>query len=208
MKILFQGDSVTDAGRTGSCSPGTGLGGGYPLFVAGQLGSRYPDKEFEVLNRGVVGNRVVDLYARWKIDALNLRPDLISILIGVNDTWHEKGSRNGVEPERYERVYRELVSWTRKALPDVELVLCEPFMLPFGAADAGWTGEMRERGAIVRDLAAESGAVFVPFQRTLDEAAGLADGRHWLSDGVHPTCSGHALLAEAWLEAAAPLLGI
>lgn len=208
MKILFQGDSVTDAGRTMAPDPDDCLGQGYPLFVSGLLGSRYPDKGFEVINRGVSGNRVVDLYARWKADALNLRPDLVSILVGVNDTWHEKGSGNGVEPERYEKIYRELLSWTLKVLPDVDLVLCEPFMLPFGAAAEDWVGEMRERDAIVRDLALEFGALFVPFQRVIDDATGRAEGPRWLRDGVHPTCWGHALLADAWIEAVAPLLGI
>lgn len=208
MKILFQGDSVTDAGRTMLPDSNDRLGWGYPLFIAGQIGSRYPDKGFEFVNRGVSGNRVVDLYARWKADALNLRPDLISILIGINDTWHEKGSQNGVEPERYERVYRELLSWTRKVLPDVKLVLCEPFMLPFGSAAEDWVDEMKERDAIVKDLALEFGALFVPFQQVIDDATGRADGPHWLVDGVHPTTPGHALLADTWIEAVAPLLGL
>ena len=208
MKILFQGDSVTDAGRTGMYDPANGLGHGYPLFVAGQLGSRYPDKDFTVVNRGVSGNRIVDLYARWKVDALNHHPDLISILIGINDTWHEKQSQNGVEPDRYEMVYHELLSWTLKVLPDVKLVLCEPFVLPFGAATEDWVGEMKERDAIVKDLALEFGALFVPFQRVLDDATGRAEGSHWLADGVHPTSAGHALLADTWLESVAPLLGI
>ena len=208
MKILFQGDSVTDAGRTSGADPASSLGKGYPLFVSGYLGSRYPDKGFEVVNRGISGNRIVDLYGRWKADALNLRPDLISILVGVNDTWHERASQNGVEPERFERVYRELLAWTLKTLPEVKLVLCEPFMLPFGAAGDDWVDEMKERDAIVRDLSLEFGALFVPFQHAIDDAAGRAEGSHWLLDGVHPTCSGHAILADAWLEAVASLLEI
>ncbi len=209
MKILFQGDSVTDAGREGGLlQPNRGLGLGYPIFVAGQLLSRYPDKGFEIINRGVSGNRVVDLYARWKIDALNLKPDVISILIGVNDTWHEFGNGNGVEVDRYEMVYHELLSWTKKVLPDVRLVLCEPFVLPFGAVGEKWIDEMNSRRAIVKALASEFGAVFAPFQSVLNDACGRAPQEHWLADGVHPTTAGHALLADAWVEAAAPVLGI
>ena len=217
MKILFQGDSVTDAGRTGS--GGENLGRGYPLFVAGTLLSHYPDKGFEVVNRGISGNRVVDLYQRWKVDALNLKPDVISILIGINDTWHEAFG-NGVEVDRFEKVYRALVEWTLKVLPDVRLVLCEPFMLEASQAaegfepgknwapQPGWAEEMAERRAIVKDIAAESGALFVPFQSTLENALGRAPANHWLGDGVHPTPAGHALLADEWVSAAASTLGL
>ena len=218
MKILFQGDSVTDAGRTASNYEN--LGRGYPLFVAGELQSRYPDKGFEVVNRGIGGNRVVDLYQRWKVDCLNHRPDVISILIGINDTWHERGHHNGVEVDRYEMVYRELVKWTLKVLPDVRLVLCEPFMLTAGTASVkrtpgedwapadDWAPEMAERRAIVKAIAEEFGALFVPFQSVLDNALGRAGGEHWLKDGVHPTVAGHALLAEEWIAVSAATLGI
>ena len=217
MKILFQGDSVTDAGRT--AVKGDNLGRGYPLFIAGELQSRYPDKGFEVVNRGISGNRVVDLYQRWKVDALNLRPDVISILIGINDTWHEAFG-NGVEVDRYEMVYRELLKWTLKVLPDVRLVLCEPFMLSASQATDGfepgtnwapfpeWVPEMAERRAIVKALAEEFGALFVPFQGVLENALGRANAEHWLGDGVHPTVAGHALLAEEWISAATATLGI
>ena len=130
-KILFQGDSITDAGRARDAAlpANTGLGLGYPHLIAGRLLSQCPKRGYQFFNRGIGGNRVVDLYARWKVDALNMRPDLISILIGVNDTWHEFGSRNGVEVDRYATVYRMLLEWTRKELPQTKLVICEPFVL-------------------------------------------------------------------------------
>ena len=118
MKILFQGDSVTDAGRTSVNSEN--LGRGYPLFVAGELRSRYPDKDFQVVNRGISGNRVVDLYQRWKVDCLNHRPDVISILIGINDVWHEKVRQNGVDTPRFEQFYKMLLDWSLQALPKVK----------------------------------------------------------------------------------------
>ena len=104
-RILFQGDSITDAGRSRDANlpPNAGLGGGFPGMIAAMLLSRYPARGYQIINRGISGNRVVDLYARWKADALNLSPDLISILIGVNDTWHEFGGKNGVEVDRWFR---------------------------------------------------------------------------------------------------------
>lgn len=218
MKILFQGDSVTDAGRTASNYPN--LGRGYPDFVAGQLGFRYPLMDFVVENRGIGGNRVVDLYQRWKVDAVNLAPDVISILIGINDTWHEFAHKNGVEPDRFEMVYRNLVSWTKKALPGVKLVLCEPFMLEVSktkgdykpgenwAPGDGWEEEMAIRRKMVKQIAEDSDSVFVPLQSVLNDALALAPAEHWLSDGVHPTAAGHALIADAWIKYAGPALGI
>lgn len=218
MKILFQGDSVTDAGRTG-CNY-ENLGRGYPIFVAGALLSRFPGKGFDVVNRGISGNRVVDLYQRWKVDALNLNPDVISILIGINDTWHERAFGNGVEVDRAEMVYRELVKWTLKARPEVKLVICEPFMFPVGKAGEGyecgknwaapddWEPEVDQRRAFTKKIAEDFGLLFVPFQSVLNDALKLAPAPHWLGDGVHPTTAGHALLSEAWIKAAAPVLGI
>ena len=104
--ILFQGDSVTDCGRTSSGDPDGNLGVGYPYFITARLWADRLGEEIETVNRGISGNRVVDLYARWKIDALNLNPDVLSILIGVNDTWHEFMYRNGVEVPRYVGFYR------------------------------------------------------------------------------------------------------
>lgn len=218
MKILFQGDSVTDAGRT--AYKYENLGRGYPNFVAGALLSRHPEKGFKIINRGIGGNRVVDLYQRWKVDCLNLEPDVISILIGVNDTWHESAFKNGVEPARAEKVYRALVEWTREALPAAKLVICEPFLFTLSQAGSeykigenwsgqdAWRAEIDERRAFTRRIADDFGCLFVPFQSALDEALSAAPAPYWLGDGVHPTTAGHALLADAWIKAASPLLGL
>lgn len=202
-RILFQGDSITDCGRSRDCSnANTALGPGYVNFIAGELLNRMPEKGLQIYNRGISGNRVVDLYARWKIDALNLKPDLISILIGVNDTWHGKNNDNGVEPERYQKIYRMLLEWTKAELPAVKLVLCQPFVLLTGAVSADWLPEVAQRGEIVKSLAEEFGAVYVPFQEALSAAEKKAPANYWLGDGVHPTVAGHKLMAETWLEAA------
>ncbi len=135
-KIFFQGDSITDAGRCRvNVDPNIKLGQGYAQLTAAKLLAEYPEKNLEIFNRGISGNRSVDLYARWKIDALNLKPDVLSILVGVNDTWHGKNKNNGVGIKRYERIYRELLTWTREVLPECKLVLCEPFVLLTGAVD-------------------------------------------------------------------------
>ena len=202
-KILFQGDSITDARRDRECANGYGpdMGSGYAALVAGKLLAANLDREFSCINRGISGNRVVDLYARWKIDALNLKPDLISILIGVNDTWHEFANENGVELDRYEKIYRMLLEWTRSELPEVKLVLCEPFSLLSEIVTPEWLAEVRCRGRIVEKLAAEFGAVFVPLQSVLEDAAVRAgDNLEILRDGVHPTLAGAQIIADQWLK--------
>jgi lysophospholipase L1-like esterase len=202
--ILFQGDSITDCGRNrerqDTPNDLQALGNGYAARAGVELLATYPSAGLRIFNRGISGNRVVDLYARWKADGVNLEPDLLSILIGVNDSWHESNSRNGVEPKRYGKVYRMLLDYTREKLPNVRLVLCEPFVLPCGAGKEGWVADIGERRQIVKSLAEEFGAVFVPFQSMFDEAIREAPPEYWAGDGVHPTPAGHARMARLWLE--------
>ena len=205
--ILFQGDSITDCGRTCDADPAASLGMGYPFFVSARLQADRLGNEPTVINRGISGNRVVDLYARWKIDALNLRPDVLSILIGVNDTWHEFSYDNGVEVPRYAEFYRKLIDWTREKLPACKLVLCEPFVLETGVVTPAWVAEMNERRKVVKALAEEYKTVFVPFQTILSAAAAKAGNpAKILGDGVHPTACGHQLMADAWIKTAAAVL--
>lgn len=202
MTILFQGDSITDCGRSREpAGANQGLGNGYVCLTAAKLRALYPEADISILNRGISGNRIVDLYARWKVDCINLRPDVLSILIGVNDTWHKFNHDNGVEPIRYERFYRELLEWTKTALPNIKLILGEPFVLPFGAVDKTWLPEINERRAIVKQLADKFATAFVPFQTIFDNASIKAVPEYWLVDGVHPTLAGHELMSAAWLDA-------
>jgi lysophospholipase L1-like esterase len=209
--IIFQGDSITDAGRSRDVEagkiPNTQLGGGYPALVAARLLRDRAKQQLQFHNRGISGNRVVDLYARWKRDTLNYKPDIISILIGVNDTWHEtsKDNPNGVEVPRYGKIYRELLEWTREVLPEVKLMLMEPFVLPFGAVQENWLEEMRQRREIVANLSREFAALFIPCQEILDAACQIMPAEYWLADGVHPSLAGHQLLADAWLAASQEL---
>ena len=201
--VLFQGDSITDAKRDREAVEGntSSTGTGYVALVAGKLLAKNIGKEFKCINRGISGNRVVDLYARWKVDALNLKPDLLSILVGVNDTWHEFAWQNGVEPDRYEKVYRMLLEWTKAELPEVKLVLCEPFCLLSELVTTEWLEEVRQRGTIVKKLAEEFGVTFVPLQQLLEDAAAKAgDNLKILRDGVHPTLLGAQIIADQWLK--------
>jgi lysophospholipase L1-like esterase len=126
MKILFYGDSITDAQRDRSVDHYlSSYGFGYPSFVAGELLSKNPE-QYEIINRGISGNRIVDLYARIKADVWNLQPDVLSILVGVNDVWHEINYNNGVELERFDKIYRMMLDDTLKVLPNVKIILCEP----------------------------------------------------------------------------------
>lgn len=199
MKILFQGDSITDAGRNREqlC-----LGKGYPVMIGGELGAHFPGK-YTFDNKGVSGNRIVDVYARIKVDCWNLEPDVISLLIGVNDVWHEFGNKNGVEPERFEKVYRMLIEDTMAKLPNIKFMLMEPFVLPGRATEAAWedfSGTVYQLAEIVQKLAKEYNLSFVPLQEKLNAACKLCPPEYWLGDGVHPTAAGHRLISDAWLE--------
>jgi lysophospholipase L1-like esterase len=205
--ILFQGDSITDCGRSREATgPNTGLGSGYVFLSASNLLCAKTGDALKFFNRGISGNRIVDLYARWKSDCLNLNPDVISILIGVNDTWHEFGSKNGVEIIRFEQFYRMLLEWTIQARPGVKLVLCEPFVHVCGTVTRDWVPEINQRREITRKMATEFNTLFVPFQDIFNRALTSAPAEYWLGDGVHPTCAGHQLMANAWLNATAGII--
>lgn len=201
--ILFQGDSITDTGRfnrNAEANDPSGLGSGYAMMVAASLLAKRPADGLRFLNRGISGNRVTDLYARWVEDCVALKPDFVSILIGVNDTWRFFDSNCGVPVPKYTRVYRQLLAETREALPDVTLVLCEPFVLRCGAVTDQWLPMMKERCDAVRELAREFKAVHVPFQSMFDNALKQAPPAYWAADGVHPSAAGHMLMAQTWMD--------
>ncbi|MBP3918061.1 MAG: SGNH/GDSL hydrolase family protein [Clostridia bacterium] len=202
MKILFQGDSITDVGRNAGSGSLTPIGQGYALLCAATLGAKYP-MQFTFENRGISGNRIVDVYARIKVDGWNLSPDVFSILIGVNDVWHEFGNQNGVDAERFYRVYKMLVTDTMEQLPHIQMILMEPFVLNCGATAEHWDifrGETEKRAEAVKQIASECGQIFLPLQKMLDDACGIAPASYWLGDGVHPTTAGHKLIADQWIK--------
>jgi len=195
-RILFQGDSITDGNRGRSADPNHILGHGYAFLIAALHGAAFPERKLTFLNRGISGHKVTDLEARWQKDTLDLKPDLLSILIGVNDT--------GRAPlELFEPTYERLLEQTKAANPKVKLVLMEPFCLPVGhTLERGepWVAELRERQAIVAKLAQKHGAALVRCQKCFDDACKRAPADYWIWDGIHPTYSGHQLLADTWLE--------
>ncbi|MBD2870639.1 SGNH/GDSL hydrolase family protein [Paenibacillus arenilitoris] len=201
--VLFQGDSITDGARGRTDDPNHILGHSYAYLIGARLGFEWAEHRPVFYNRGISGNRASDLYARWNEDAISLSPDLISILIGVNDAWRTmSGNPSGVT-DRFERAYRHLLEETREVLPDAALVLCEPFVLNTGAPGQNWEAWSEKMAAYrrtVRALAEQYGAVFVPLQEAFDEACGRAEARYWLWDGVHPTAAGHELIAKQWLD--------
>lgn len=202
MRILFFGDSVTDARHT--CGEGytDPLGCGYVVFAAGDL-LREDPLGYTVLNRGISGNRIVDLYARLKIDCWNEKPDLISILIGVNDVVHEEAYRNGTELPRFVRLYEMMIEDTLAALPGVKMMLCEPFCLRKNEEEAQALRyeAVREYARAVRGIAEKYGLPFVPLQEKMDEMAASYGPQSVLRDGVHPTAYGARLIADEWMKA-------
>lgn len=203
MKIVFFGDSITDMGRNrdAGCDGIWTYGSGYPIFAASALYRKDPTK-YRVVNRGISGNRIVDLYARIKCDVWNERPDVLSILIGVNDVWHEIAAENGVDIERFERMYSMLIEDTLERLPKLEIILCEPFVLE-GRATEDKFGEFAavyEYAKIVKKLAGKYGLHFLPLQAAFDGAAKKFGAQAYLFDGVHPDVAGATLIADEWIK--------
>lgn len=209
--ILFQGDSITDSGRRNEW--GHNMGFGYGTMVAGALGVTEP-YTYRFINKGVSGNRIVDLYARIKKDMINLKPDYMSILIGVNDVWHEIAEQNGVDAEKFEMVYCLLIEELKAALPELKIMILEPFALAADVTDpadkperyAYFRKEVELRAQAAKRVAEKYGLVFVPLQEAFDRAEANAPVRgQWLWDGVHPTAAGHTIIKEAWLKGFAQL---
>ena len=201
--VLFQGDSITDAGRSRQSSgPNNwaGLGRGYPALLGAALLADHAGLGLKVFNRGISGNKVPDLAARWKQDTLALKPAVLSILIGVNDIWHKLAGRYDGTVEDYRTGYRALLEGTLKDLPGVRVIVCEPFVLRCGAVNDKWFPEFDRRRAVARELAGELKLTLVPFQAMFDEAVRQAPPSYWAGDGVHPTLAGHALMAKTWRE--------
>ena len=203
MKILFYGDSITDAGRARDIDvPNKQLGSGYVAYVANQLFERSL-VDYDIVNRGISGNRVVDLYSRIKMECWNHKPDVLSIHIGINDIWHEISRENGVELDRFEKVYHMLIEDTIRALPDTKIMICEPFVLPGSATEAQYERflAVKEYAAVAKKLAEEFSLTFVPLQAAMDEAGAKYGNDVILSDGVHPTMKGAVIFGNEWLKA-------
>ncbi|MBR2934083.1 MAG: SGNH/GDSL hydrolase family protein [Oscillospiraceae bacterium] len=196
--ILFQGDSITACHREGD-----DLGQGYAMLAAKALEKKYPG-QFKFINRGVSGNRITDLYERRQADIVDIKPDFLSILVGVNDVWHEKTGGNGVDVETYLDTYHDLLKEIRQALPDTKIMLMEPFVNEGKATQEDieyFEGEIAMRSEAVQLLCAKHDVFFLSLQFDLYDLEEQKPAGHWTLDGIHPTLNFHQYMADKWVKA-------
>ncbi len=197
-RVLFQGDSITDGNRGRGVDPNHILGHSYAYLIAAKYGAEFAGRNLTFMNRGVSGNTVPDLEKRWQKDTLDLKPDVLSVLIGVNDASH------AVPMDVYEAGYDKLLADARAGNPELRLVLCEPFSLPVGKRKANyeeWSKGLAERRAVVSRMAMKYHAAVVHFQAAMEAACKRAPAEYWIWDGVHPTYAGHQVMADEWVRA-------
>lgn len=204
LTVLFQGDSITDAGRDRSRyypNDAGGMGNGYVFNIVSELMGKNPGTDWQCYNRGVSGNKVYQLADRWQDDCLQLQPDVLSILIGVNDFWHMINGRYDGTVSIYDRDLRKLLDDTLKALPGIKIILGEPFAVQGGTAITGeWHPAFSEYQKTAAQIAKDYNAVWIPYQQVFDEALQKAPVAYWCPDGVHPSIAGSFLMANAWLK--------
>lgn len=195
--VLFQGDSVTDCCRSRENTDD--LGPGYPMMIASAFSSKYPEERVKFINRGISGNRTRDLVNRWQMDCLDVKPDLVSILIGINDTWRRFDSNDPTSAESFEANYRDILSRTRENT-DALIVLMEPFVLQYPEDRLAWREDLDPKIQVVRKLALEFETALIPLDGIFAQACCRREPQFWAADGVHPTQFGHALIARTWLD--------
>ncbi|NMA83424.1 MAG: SGNH/GDSL hydrolase family protein [Epulopiscium sp.] len=197
--VLFQGDSITDCGRNRQDE--NHLGTGYAMMTAAWFNALYPEKNIRFLNKGISGNRAIDLKNRWTQDCIDLKPDIVSILIGINDTWRRYDRDDPTSTEDYINYYRYILAEIKEKL-GAKVILCEPFLLSVTEAQKkDWREDLDPKINGVRELAREFGAIYVPFDGLFAAASTKQPPVYWAADGVHPTAAGHALMSQAWLRA-------
>jgi lysophospholipase L1-like esterase len=200
-RVLFQGDSITDMGRGRTADPNHLLGHGYAFLIAARYAAAYPERAVVFINRGVSGNTVADLAARWKTDTLDNRPDVLSVLIGINDIYFSMMSGKPLNIPAIEARYDELLTAAYQQNPKIKFILGEPFILP-GQHNEGhwdaWHAAVIQLQAMTARVAARHHAALVHYQRIFDEALKFAPVSYWIWDGIHPTYAGHQLMADEW----------
>lgn len=195
--VLFQGDSVTHASRGADWVPNIGLG--YAMIASSMFSVKYPEKQVEFVNRGFPGREVKDLETVWQEDCLDLKPNLVSLMMGINDCWRRYDKGVVTSPEEFEEKYREILDLTINTL-NPKIILMEPFLLPVTKEQLLWREDLDPKINIVRKLAIEYKTLFVPTDGLFAQACTKAPPAFWAEDGVHPTPAGHALIAKAWLD--------
>jgi lysophospholipase L1-like esterase len=198
--LVFQGDSITDGGRLRSGNDYNHImGQDYAYILAGRIGYQYPERNLDFLNRGIGSSVIGGMASRWQADVLDLKPNVLTILIGINDSM-AGGDDDGLQ---YEKTYNKLIDDTQFALPKVKIVLGEPFILPVGKHKDSYEADLarvKVRQAAVARVAAKHHLPVIHFQKAMDDACLKAPPEHWSWDGIHPTYAGHALLAEEWIH--------
>jgi lysophospholipase L1-like esterase len=202
--LLFQGDSITDAGRNRdekASNSTKALGTGYALLACSKLLHDHADKNLQIYNRGISGNKVYQLAERWDADCLDLKPTVLSILIGVNDFWHMLNGEYSGTIETYRNDLTNLIARTKEKLPGVQLVIGEPFAVSgVKAVDDKWFPQFTEYQKAAREIATRYKAVFIPYQSVFDKAVRVAPPAYWTHDGVHTSLAGSQLMAEAFVN--------
>lgn len=227
--ILFQGDSITDGGRVRGLDPNHIMGHGYAYNVASYVGYTYAEKQYDIYNRGIGGDGIDAMAARWETDTLEYKPDLLSILIGLKDALDTNGDieKAKIASKQFGEKLDALVKSTLAKLPKCKIALLEPFALALqrvwqyqpveGEADDGFKPHYSINPAAcaktyalkdtivyfqeeVKRVAEENGLIFVPLQDVFDKAVDRVDGCYWLWDGAYPTAAGHCLISDRWLE--------
>lgn len=202
--ILFQGDSITDGNRGRTDDPNHILGHSYAYIAASEIGYKYADKNYNFINKGVSGDTADDLYARWQDDCIKHEPDIISILVGINDAAKEIEDTNDIACTDYESTLRLIIEKTTKHLSNTKLILIEPFILDTGNKEKEEYQKLLEniqiKQNIVCNLAKEYDALFIPLQDRFNKVIKIKPASYWIWDSVHPTYAGHGLIANAWLE--------
>lgn len=201
--VLFQGDSITDVGR--DRKDGSHLGYGYAMMAAAQFFANYPAKDVMFLNRGIGGDRVRDLKKRWKKDCIDLKPSLVSILIGINDCWRRYDRNDPTSVQKFEEDYRYILQQVREKT-EAEIILCEPFVLPVPEDRKRWREDLDPKINVVRELAREFNAHLLPLDGIFSHVSVYKKPDFWAQDGVHPTNAGHALIAKEWLKLAKDII--
>lgn len=205
MKILFFGDSLTDGNRDRrpEADLNGNMGQSYPCLVSARLGRDYPEKQLTFCNRGIGGNRLSQLYARLEPDVVMERPDVVSIMAGINDCGFYSSWGLEVDVNRFQSLYHRLINEIRGFLPEVKFLLCEPMFYP-----AGWRKNNQEHIAemlppvrrAVQEVAREQGIPFVALQDKFTALCEKGNPEYWLWDGIHPTLAGHQLIADEWIK--------
>ncbi|MBQ7352665.1 MAG: SGNH/GDSL hydrolase family protein [Clostridia bacterium] len=206
MKILFQGDSITDGNRykdiESRWDKNHQIGHSFAYIVTGLISMQYPKRQFEFVNRGVSGNRTNELLSRWNEDTIEENPDVLIMLVGVNDAFcNYEGREYDEKAELYEKNYRELLKMAKDKNPELKVIMLEPFAnVEIANPSENISREFRQEKlnniqAKVRKIAKDFGAIFIPLQDKFNKIMDTPYPKYWLWDGVHPTEAGHAALA-------------